>query len=353
MVLREPLKVRIKTIMMNKNINHSISWNLNVISFFFLLFLFVFPISFPLRAKDLALKREIETRINSIPLEEREILEHFFRRLFYHGDFAYTLLDRKPMGSIDYNLELLACPQFYKAPENHLFLMALDKKGWNIWEKYKDLFPMKKYSLIKVEHDTFFGILLINKEKVATIIKKNLSLFQELVGKKLHARKILKLLCSGTWYYHSNSPCLLIYYKAIGLLYGYGKDNVRWFVKRAQLSQNLRSLPIEMKAFSSNVIHCIEMEDSSVCSKCQLQNDFEIKTLSSELNVLLKKVQLINGTNKNNPFLPLRKSLFLGNEQLAQTKSIIEGYEKLNKIILKIYESDKLLETVLEILTSG
>lgn len=322
--------------------------------FFFPLFLFAFHLFASLSAKDPALKQEIETRLHSLPFEERKSLTKFFRRLFYHGDFAYTLLGRKPMGSIDYNLNLLAFPQFYKEPEKHLFLMALDKKGWRIWEQYKDLFPMKRYSFIKVEHDTFFGILLINKEKAYAFIKENLPLFQELVGKKLHARKILKLLCNGQFgYYHSNISCLLTYYEALGLLYGYGKENVRAFIKKAQLSQNLRSLPIEIKTLPSKVMNCIEMEDSpTICSKCQPQNDLEIAPLACELNVLLEKVQLIKGTNKNNPFLPLQKSLFLGNEQLDQTRAIIEDYDDLNKTILKIYESDKFLETILNMLTS-
>jgi hypothetical protein len=309
-----------------------------------------------LSAKELALKQEVEIRLHSLPFEERASLTKFFRRLFYHGDFAYTLLGRKPMGSIDYNLNLLAFPKFYKEPEKHLLLMALDKKGWRIWEQYKDLFPMKRYSFIKVEYDTFFGILLINKEKAHAVIKENLSLFQRLVGKKLHAKKILKLLCNGQFgYYHSNNTyCLLDYYEALGLLYGYGKENVRAFIKRAQLSQNLRSLPIEIKILPSKVVNYIEMEDSPItCSKCRPQNDFEIMPLVCELNVLLENVQLIKGTNKNNPFLPLQKSLFLGNEQLDQTRAVIENYDDLNETILKIYESDKFLETILGMLTQS
>ena len=319
------------------------------------LLLFAFHLFTLLDAKDLALKQEIEIRLHSLPFEERERLTMFFRRLFYHGDFAYTLLGQKPMGSIDYNLNLLAFPQFYKEPEKHLFLMALDKKGWRIWEQYKDLFPMKRYSLIKVEHDAFFGILLINKEKAYAVIKENLSLFQELVGKKFSARKILKLLCNGQFgYYHSNTPCSLTYYEALGLLYGYGKENVRAFIKRAQLSQNLRSLPIEVTSLPSKVMHCIEMEDSStICSKCQPQNDLKVTPLACELNALLEKVQFIKGTNKNNPFLPLQKSMFLGNEQLDQTRGIIKSYDDLNKTILEIYESDKFLEIILGLLTSG
>lgn len=322
--------------------------------FFFPLFLFAFHLFSSLSAKDLALKQDIEIRLHSLPFEDRENLTRFFRRLFYHGDFAYTLLGRKPMGSIDYNLNLLTFLQFYKEPEKHLFLMALDKKGWRIWERYRDLFPMKRYSFIKVENGAFFSILLINKEKTYDVIKENLPLFQELIGKKLHAREILKLLCNGQFgYYHSNNPCLLTYYEALGLLYGYGKENVRAFIKRAQLSQNLRSLPIEIKILPSKVMHCIEMEDSPIlCSKCQHQNDLAIAPLAAELNVLLEKVQLIKGTNKNNPFLPLQKSIFLGNEQLDQTRTIIEDYDDLSKTILKVYESDNFLETILDLLTS-
>lgn len=319
------------------------------------LLLFTFYLLASLSAKDLAPKQEVETCLRSIPFEERKSLTQFFRRLFYHGDFAYTLLGRKPMGTISYNLNLLVFPQFYKEPEKHLFLMALDKKGWSIWEKYKDLFPMKKYSLVKIEHDIFFGILLINKEKAYAVIKENLPLFQELVGKKISARKILKLLCNGQFeYYHSNTPCSLTYYEALGLLYGYGKENVEAFIKRARLSQTLRSLPIEAKSLPLKVVNFIEMEDSpTICSKCQPRNDLKIAPLACELNALLEKVQLIKGISKNNPFLPLQRSSFLGNEQSNQTCAIIKGYDDLNKTILEIYESDKFLETILGMLTSG
>lgn len=320
--------------------------------FFHLLLLFALHVFASLSAENLTVNQDIEKRLRSLPLEERESLTKFFRRLFSHGDFAYTLLDRKPMGSIDYNMNLLAFPQFYKEPEKHLFLMALDKKAWTIWEQYKDFFPMKRYGFIKVEHDGFFGLLLINKKKAFAVIEENLPLFQELVGKKLQTSEIFELLCDGQFGdYHSNTPCLLSYYEALGLLYGYGRENVRAFIKRAQLSQNLRSLPIQIKTLPSKVMNCIEMEDSSaICSKCQSQNNLEIATLATELNMLLEKFKFVRG--KNNPFLPLQKSAFLGNEQLDQTRVIIDNYDELNETILQIYESDKFLETILTMLTS-
>jgi len=199
-------------------------------------------------------------RIQSIPFEERKILERFFRRLFYHADFSYTLFGLKPMGSIDYNLDLLSFPQFYKEPENHLFLMALDEKGWRIWEKYKDLFPMEKYAFIKVRHDTCFGFLLINKEKVYSVLEKNLLLFQELFLEEICASELLKRLCEGQLAYsHSNTPYLLTYYKALGLLYGYGEQNVQDFIKREQILQDLKNLPIDLKRLPPEVVNSLEM----------------------------------------------------------------------------------------------
>lgn len=320
--------------------------------FFFSFFLFAVNLFASLGAEESILP--IGTRVKSIPCEERQLLSRFFKRLFYHGDFSYTLLDSKPMGSIDYNLNLLVSPQFYKDPEKHLFLMALDEKGWSIWEQYKALFPMKKYSFIKVNYGTFFGFLLINKEKSYAVIEENLTLFQELVGRKICVRKILRLLCDGKFgYYHSNSPCLFTYYEALGLLYGYGRDNVNSFIKRAQLSQKLRSLPLEIKTLPKEVVNCIEMEDTlTACSKYQHESALEIKLLAYELKTLLDRTQLIKGTKKYNPFFPMKRSLFLGNKECYQTQAIIKNHDKLNDTILKIHESDNFLETILDMLTS-
>ena len=192
-----------------------------------------------LSAQETDVNESVTSQVNLIPFKDREILSRFFKRLFYHGDFSYTLLGQKPMGSIDYNLNLLAFPQFYKEPQKHLFLMALDEKGWKVWEKYKNLFLIKKYSFIKVKHGSFFGFILINKKKAYAVIKDNLPIFQELVEEEICASKILTMLCEGKFgYYHSKASFLITYYKALGLLYGYGEENVKAFVQREQLIQN-------------------------------------------------------------------------------------------------------------------
>lgn len=307
-----------------------------------------------LRAQEADLSESIAARVKSIPFEDREILSRFFKRLFYHGDFSYTLLGQKPMGSIDYNLNLLAFPQFYNEPQKHLFLMALDEKGWKVWEKYKNLFPIKKYSFIKVKHDSFFGFLLINKEKAYAVIEENFLVFQELVEEESCASEILKMLCNGNFgYYHSNTPCLVTYYKALGFLYGYGEENVKAFIQREQLIQKMKSLPFEIRELPSKVMNYLEMEETpKTFEKYQLKNTAEIASLALELKNLLDRASLINGTNKNNPFLPIKRSLFWGVEKCPQTEAMIENYDKLNDSILRTYESDNFLETILRMLTS-
>lgn len=88
--------------------------------------------SAPLISQEIDNKPSINHRLQFISPEERKILEGFFRRLFYHGDFSYALFGLKPMGSIDYSLSYLRFPVFYKNPEQHLYLMALDEKDWKV-----------------------------------------------------------------------------------------------------------------------------------------------------------------------------------------------------------------------------
>jgi len=320
----------------------------------FLLSLLLMVSSLNLNAQEAETGASVAAQVKLIPSEDRMILLRFFKRLFYHGDFSYTLLGQKPMGSIDYNLNLLAFPQFYKEPQKHLYLMALDEKGWKVWEKYKNLFLLKKYSFIKVKHDSFFGFLLINKEKAFAVIEDHLPVFQELIGEEICSNKILTMLCEGKFgYYHSNASSLISYYKALGFLYGYGEENVKDFAKREQLIQNLKSFPIEMKSLPSEVISCLEMESfPKTCDKIQLQCAKGMASLASELKDLFDKTCLIRGTKKNNPFLPIKRSLFWGREKSPQTEAIIEHRDKLNETILRIYESEDFLETILEMLTS-
>lgn len=317
----------------------------------FLLFSLLLIHSVPLISQEIDNKPSINYRLQLIPPEERKILEGFFRRLFYHGDFSYTLLGLKPMGSIDYSLSHIRSPVFYKNPEQHLYLMALDEKDWEVWKRYQYLFPMEKYSFVKVEKDDSFGFFLVNKEKSYAIIEKNLQLFQNLTGKKVCPRMLLHMLCQGQLAYsHSSAPYSTLYHKALGLLYGYGEENVQVFLKKDQLLQILSNLPLDVKNLPSEIASYLRRIETSKMPANSPK--IEVASLVFELKKLLNENHLVKGTKKDNPFLPIKRSLFFGSEEYTQTQSLIESWDEITSLIVKIYESEIFLETILGILTA-
>lgn len=310
--------------------------------------LFFMMILFPLIT--LEAQETIASRIDQIPVHDREVLTRFFKRLFSHGDFSYTLLGQKPMGSIDYNLDLLTFPQFYQEPHKHLFLMALDERGWRVWEKYQHLFPTRQYRFIRLKHDSFFGFILIHKEKAFEVIRHHLTTFQELVGKNTDASEIFEMLCEGEFgYYHSSTPSLLSYYKALGLLYGYGEDNVNTFVSRERLLQTLWSLPISLTTLPSDIVGCLEMGENQ---SPQITESIEVSSLITDLKMIIKQTELINTNKEHNPFLPIKKSRFLGDRNHPKTNETISYFDQLDGDIVKLHETENYLETILELLTA-
>ncbi len=313
----------------------------------FLLFSLLLIYSAPLISQEIDNKSSINHRLQLIPPEERKILEGFFRRLFYHADFSYTLFGLKPMGSIDYSLSHLRSPVFYKNPEQHLYLMALDEKDWKVWERYQHLFPMEKYSFVKVEKDGSFGFFLVNKEKSYAVIEKNLQLFQDLTGKKVCPHTLLHMLCQGQLAYSlSSAPYSALYHKALGLLYGYGEENVQVFIKRDQSLQTLSNLPLNVRNLPPEIVHYLNRQEISTPPKV------EVASLVIELKKLLHENHFVKGTKKDNPFLPIKRSWFFGSEEYAQTQAIIESWDEVTTSIVKIHESEIFLETILGMLTS-
>lgn len=321
----------------------------------FLFFPFLMMYFAPLIAQEIDNKPSISHRVQLIPPKERKILEKFFRRLFYHADFSYTLFGLKAMGSIDYNLHFLCSPHFYKDPEQHLYLMALDEKSWKIWERYRHLFPMEKYAFIKIQNNNSFGFLLVNKEKSYDVIENNLQLYQDFTGEKVCPRTLLHMLCQGHFTYsHCNAPYSPLYYKALGLLYGYGEENVQIFIKKDHLLQDLllkdlTNLPLDLKTLPSEIVKYLETQE---ISKAPAKSQPEVTSLVLELKNLLYENHLIRGTKKDHSFLPIKRSSFFGNEECTQTQALIKSWDEAASSIVKIYESEIFLETILGILTS-
>lgn len=165
--------------------------------------------------------------IKKISLSEKKTIEYFFRDFVVEYSFGYVLLGDKPMSlSTYYNFNLLPSSKnsfLYFIPKNFKA-----KKGFDLWEKYTYLFPVKNYLIIKElnpwnpKNEMIF---FINKKTFVRAGEDNIEVFQTILKRKIIPSKLLA---------EAENHSLLkdILQKNdffIGVLLGYGKNNAKIF----------------------------------------------------------------------------------------------------------------------------
>jgi hypothetical protein len=122
-------------------------------------------------------------------------------------------------------------------PENirrevHILETSIDlHQAWEKWEKVQSHLCMKKYLLAKRDD----SIYLVNTDKVAQIMRENYPFFRQLLGTDFCPEdSVLELKNPDSVFWEK----LLQNHTAMGMLYGFGKDN-------AELFQKNMSLPLE------------------------------------------------------------------------------------------------------------
>jgi len=287
-------------------------------------------------------EKSIPEKLYLVNSRDRKELTLLFKSFFGRGDFLRVLYADKPMGSIDYNLRLVT----YKQKRlKHNRLMVLDNKRWDTWLRYRHLFPMKKYCLIKTQLslDGFcYGYTLINKERCKTVIHKNLELFQSFSSNSMSTNEIFERLCDGQLFTDEYRGSLNYLY-ALGLLFGYREDDIRDFVERAKLEQDLADFPFEYSLIRKDLLddlqYMITHKDHFPIQKTPQISIERLELLSSSL-VLQRKMTL------SHQLYPL---------QISYSMSTIpqeDNPPRLAKKFMEIYYSDNFLEQILEELAS-
>lgn len=167
---------------------------------------------------------KVDSTLKTIPNEDQQIIKDLFYLLFGYGDFAYVFFDIKPMCSIDYTMEYIQ-----NVPGNERFIREthLARKGFDVWKKYQNLFPMNELKIQLHESNRFgghFSFALINPKKCSSIIKEHLTLFQNYCGKELSAEEILELIYQGVYFQEDKNDATIL-----GLLFGYPEKDVLVF----------------------------------------------------------------------------------------------------------------------------
>lgn len=258
--------------------------------------------------------------INNIPCEDREKLDYLFSKFILNNHFAYTLLGDKAI-SLAGNVNETPWDIFFKKDG------AKRKKicdNWAVWEKYRHLFEIKKYLLLKeqskkVDKITFF--ILINKDYFIKTINEYKHVFEKILNKKIDPKLLLEELESGKSTFQSlikNSETLW------GILLGYGEYNSKLYERRDEICHSCK-IPFN------------HLKPSKGFSSIEEEEIYLNQTLQSFDNE--SQMYIITPINfSSDPYDPER------NKKL-------QHYRELNKKIVENFKGKNLLETTLMLMT--
>lgn len=171
----------------------------------------------------------VSEQINSIPEEDRKILESLFYSLFNRDHFAYTLFGDKPIS--------LAKTSALTPWEN--ILCGCKAEGalyfqWEIWKKHQTIFAIKNYLLIEdlTTKSNDKTIVLINKRCFVDTVNKHLMTFKEYLGSQITAQRLLDQIEAEHKFIATIKDHEILW----GILLGYGAHNAAMYHRRKELS---------------------------------------------------------------------------------------------------------------------
>ncbi|SRR5581483_6830009 len=165
-------------------------------------------------------------KIQKIPLEDRRILEAFFRILILEEGGAYVLFGDKPMA---FTACLNDCEPSICSKQRWNYYSENQKisNGWKTWKKYRSLFPSKNFIFeCNPIDDHRYEICLINKRNFLKIAEKNLENFKSILGEKITPISLLNTFQKKRTAVFN----LLQKHEALfGILLGFGRNNAWMF----------------------------------------------------------------------------------------------------------------------------
>ncbi len=186
---------------------------------------------------------KMQNVLQTIPKSDQLEIQNLFRELFKEDNFAYSLYGDKPMSMSDYTLNRLPISELFEIfPSIEKFCKELleiyiEPRGfkinrWVIWKKYRDRFPMNKYTILEKEIGDQSRIFLINNDAFRNVVNQNIDLFKAIIGTEISAELLLsqfKLANNNVFDILHNNVALL------GILLGFGRHNAILFQKREAL----------------------------------------------------------------------------------------------------------------------
>jgi hypothetical protein len=162
----------------------------------------------------------IEKKIATIPLEDKKKLEALFQQMMTGDYFPCTLFGNKPITFQEFQSDPWKISSQYMLNPYSFFYLEV---GWETWEKYKPIFPSKRFIFTIVPCKVGYQfIILINRPAFEEIFQKNQDIFQNALGPKITSDKILKEFEAGQ---KTFEEILNNHEGLVGLVLGYGREN--------------------------------------------------------------------------------------------------------------------------------
>lgn len=248
---------------------------------------------------------------------DRVALEVFFRRIVSKVDFGYTIFGSKPVSITGYFDPLPAENILVDKGENGII-----RDGWEVWKRFRFLFPMKDYLFLEEASDvvsTLTEIILVNKLAFTETVNANLDLFRKVLRKEVSAEKMLAELEKG-----QTRLCDLLgrHEGLLGIVLGYGRENALLYQRRMELNIHNPWPQFSLSKITPKKGH---------------------QTLEEEI-AFLRDLDVVE---EHHMLRPIELPAFFGIKESTESKELIEQYRATEAKILQFYYSKDFLKHTL------
>lgn len=268
--------------------------------------------------------KDFSEKFHQIPIEDRALIDSFFKILMLQEDGAYVLFGDKPVvytAYFDFSEE-----EVYSNFGRKFWLVNKQlRQGWHAWQKYAHQFPSTRFLLKgRRSSDDRTEIVLIDKARFQCMFEEHVDDFQSILGKNVTASSLLRR------YENNDLPLfdlLQQHHALLGILLGYGKRNSWLFHFRDRVYENCHHFTLVVNPHPSSGFKSTKEE----------RNYYRSKLMGSFLE-----------KNHRKPYKFLYLPMFIVNPQSQETKDLREKYLQQREQIHDIYSHGDFLEITLK-----
>lgn len=171
---------------------------------------------------------------------QREKIKEFFQEFLLEHGAAYTLFGSKPVtveDLVESSEEKKQELQQYLAAHPEIEYILVDRKleeGWEEWKKARSFCLSEDYILTEIELQNSRTLVFLNVPLTIATLRNYYADFKQVVGCDFDPTEAVKQLREGNeelW------RKLLINYKTLGILVGYGYQNAKLFQDQLKSEQ--------------------------------------------------------------------------------------------------------------------